>query len=60
MLQLASVGVSIGMQSWMVMRDPELRENLRETTKAQFSAALEAQGIKPPEVQADDSNPVES
>jgi hypothetical protein len=44
-LQLASVGLSMGMQTLQLMKDPELREQARAKTQEQLQAALAAQGL---------------
>lgn len=47
-LQLAAVGMSMGMQCLQIARDPELREKARESTRQQLREALAAQGIEVP------------
>jgi len=49
MLQLASVGMSMGMQAFQIARDPQLRAGAAETTRAKLRQMLSAQGIELPE-----------
>ena len=49
MLGLASVGLTMGMQAFQLMKDPELRKEAAETTRAHLKAALVAKGIEVPE-----------
>lgn len=54
MLQLASVGLSIGVQSIQLMGDAELREKARTATKAKLKGMMKEQGIDVPEAAAAD------
>lgn len=49
MLGLASVGLSMGMQTWQLMSDPELRAEAAQTTREHLKAAMRAKGIQVPE-----------
>jgi len=49
MLQLAGVGLTMGMQTYQLMRDPQLRREAAATTREHLKAAMAAQGIKVPE-----------
>jgi hypothetical protein len=49
MLQLGSVGLSMGIQAYQLMSDPKLREECRELTKNQLREYLKSQGIAVPE-----------
>lgn len=52
-LQLAGVAVTMGMQCWQIARDPELRDQAREVTRAQLAEALRAKGIDVPAAEAE-------
>lgn len=45
-LGLASVGLSMGMQTWQLMKDPELREQAAATTREHLKAAMAAKGLQ--------------
>jgi hypothetical protein len=47
-IQLAAVGVNMGMQCLEILRDPETRRAATEATRTKFGAFLAAQGIKVP------------
>lgn len=49
MLQLASVGVGMGMQALQLMGDPEMRKQAAAATREKLGAAMRAQGITVPE-----------
>lgn len=49
-LQLAAVGVNMGMQCLEIVRDPEMRRAATEATRSKFAAFLAAQGVKMPDV----------
>lgn len=44
-LGLASVGLSMGMQTYQLMRDPKLREQAAATTRAHLKEAMGAHGL---------------
>lgn len=48
-IQLAAVGVNMGMQCLEILRDPETRRAATEATRTKFGAFLAAQGIKVPD-----------
>jgi hypothetical protein len=48
-IQLAAVGVNMGMQCLAIVRDPDTRRAATEATRAKFGAFLAAQGIKVPD-----------
>ena len=48
-IQLASVGVTMGMQAVQLMKDPELRKEAAETTREHLKAAMKAKGLQVPE-----------
>jgi hypothetical protein len=48
-IQLAAVGVNMGMQCLEILRDPDTRRAATEATRAKFGAFLAAQGIKVPD-----------
>lgn len=49
MLQLAGVGMSMGMQALQLARDPQMRAQAAQATRDKLKAALAAQGIQVPE-----------
>jgi hypothetical protein len=54
-IQLAAVGVNMGMQCLEILRDPETRRAATEATRTKFGAFLAAQGIKVPDVSRESS-----
>jgi hypothetical protein len=48
-IQLAAVGVNMGMQCLEILRDPETRRAATEATRQKFGVFLAAQGIKVPD-----------
>ena len=48
-IQLASVGVTMGMQTMQLMKDPELRKEAAATTREHLKAAMKTKGIAVPE-----------
>jgi hypothetical protein len=49
MLQLANVGISMGVQAFQLAKDKELRAEAAKVTKKKLREALKAQGIEIPE-----------
>jgi hypothetical protein len=47
-LKLAAAGMQFGMTTLAIMRDPEMKKQAAEATRAQLAAAMQAQGIKVP------------
>lgn len=58
-LQLAAVGLNMGMTAYQIMGDKDLREQAREATKAQLKAAMKAQGIEVPGEPSNDNRPTD-
>ena len=54
LLGLAGVGLTMGMQAFQIMKDPELRGQCAATTREHLKAAMGAKGI---EVQEPDDGP---